>query len=562
MHFRYIPYLWPLALSGLFSAALSAYAWRHRTVPGARPFAAMMLLASIWTVANALEMAGTDLPTKLFWANVQYLGYSTVPVACFALAAEYTGNGHWLARGRLALLGLVPLFTQAMVWTDPWHGLMRHSFYLDTSGPFPVVGKTYGPCMAIHHGYSYLLVFASLALLTHALWRAPRHHRPQILALLAGLTLPYLSSLSYVLHINPIRWMDLTPAMFSVMGMVVTWGVFRWGLFDLVPVARSVVIEGLSDGMIVLDEQGRAVDVNPAAERLLGRPAGETMGRPASELLRLWPALLALCAQDGPGSLQLVSGGRSYDVRLLPLCDGRGRPLGRLIVLHDATELKQAEAQLLAQQRALAALQERERLARELHDGLGQVLGYLNIQAQAVREQVANGQTRLAIEALGRLAAVAQEAHGDVRAYIRDARPVTVGADGFVAALEALLRRFGDYYGLATELLNAEGLGKGALEPAVEAQLLRIAQEALSNVRKHAAARLVRVTLSTEGPIMQMAIDDDGCGFDPRTVPPEGSFGLEIMRERAQEAKGSLEVISAPGGGTRIVVRVPRHQEE
>ena len=333
MRFQYIPYLWPLALSALLTAALSLHAWRQRTVPGAIPFAVMMGLASLWTASNALEMAGTDVPTKIFWANLQYLGYSGVPLACLTLALQYTGRGHWLTCGRLAGLAIIPILTQAAVWTNPWHGLMRRNVYLDTSGPFPVIGKDYGPWASVHHVSSYVFVLVALALLAHAAWRAPRHHRPQVLALLIGLTLPYLSSLSYVLRLNPIRWLDLTPAMFNVMGIVVTWGVFRWRLFDIVPVARSTVVEGMADGLVVLDRQGRAVDLNPAAERLLGCSARQAMGRLAADLTQPWPALAALCGGTGSGSVEVVAGERPYDARLVPLKDRRGRPLGRLGVL-------------------------------------------------------------------------------------------------------------------------------------------------------------------------------------------------------------------------------------
>ena len=488
------------------------------------------------------------------------MGYSGVPVACLLLALQYTGRGHWLTRGRLVGLGIIPALTQAAVWTDPWHGLMRRNVHLDTSGPFPVVGKDYGPWATVHHVSSYAFVLVALALLAHAAWRAPRHHRPQVLALLVGLSLPYLSSLSCVLRLNPIRWVDLTPAMFSVMGIVVTWGAFRWRLFDIVPVARSMVIEGMADGVIVLDEQGRAVDLNPAAERLLEWPVSKAIGQPVAELLQNWPALAALCSRTGKAAVEVSAGGRSYDARLLPLADRRGRALGRLLIVHDSSDRKRAESQLLAQQRALAALQERERLARELHDGLGQVLGYLNVQAQAIRAQISQGQATQAVAALERLAAVAQEAHADVRAFIHDTRPAIGVEGGFVAALREYLQRFCRHHGLAMQLGGAEALGDGALEPAAEVQLLRIVQEALSNVRKHAAAERVRVVLSASDGEVQVEIEDDGCGFDPQAQRPSGCFGLQIMDERAREAGGSLRVFSAPGRGTRISVRLPRRR--
>lgn len=522
----------------------------------------MMLLVLIWTIGNALEMAGADLPTKIFWANLEYLGYSGVPLACLALALEYAGYGHWLTYRRLAGLAIIPLLTQAAVWTNPWHGLMRRNVYLDTSGPFPVIGKDYGPWATVHHVSSYAFMFVALALLAHAAWRASRHHRPQILALLIGLALPLLSSLSYVLRLNPIRRLDLTPAMFNVMGVVLTWGVFRWRLFDIVPVARSMVIEGMVDGLIIFDRQGRAVDLNPAAERLLGWPATKAIGRPIAGLLQPWPALADLCSRGDSSSVEIMADGRSYDARFLSLADRRGRALGRLLILHDISERKHAEARLLAQQRALAALQERERLARELHDGLGQVLGYLNVQAQAIREQLARGQVADAEQALARLATIAQEAHADVRAYIHDARPARVGAGGLTVVLAEHLRRFSRHYGLATELIGTETLEDGALEPAAEEELLCIVQEALSNVREHAAATRVRVALAAQGCQLQVDIEDDGCGFDPQVAGLAGGYGLQIMHERAAEAGGSLQLVSALGRGTHVIVRLPWHRKD
>jgi hypothetical protein len=91
MHFQYIPYIWILLVSAVVTAALGIYAWRHRDVSGAASFAVLMLAALVWSLANALEMAGTDLPTKLFWANVQYLCYVTLPVAWLALALHSPG---------------------------------------------------------------------------------------------------------------------------------------------------------------------------------------------------------------------------------------------------------------------------------------------------------------------------------------------------------------------------------------------------------------------------------------------------------------------------------------
>jgi hypothetical protein len=189
MHFQYIPYVWLLLASAAASVALGVYAWRRRAVPGATPFAILMLLAVVWSLANALEMAGTDLPTKLFWANVQYLCYVTLPVAWLALSLQYTRRDEWLTRRNLALLTIEPLITLALVWTNDLHGLMRRNVHLDTAGPFPVIGKTFGPWFWVHAAYTYLLLSLTIYLLIAALRASPLSRR-QTRVLLIGTLLP------------------------------------------------------------------------------------------------------------------------------------------------------------------------------------------------------------------------------------------------------------------------------------------------------------------------------------------------------------------------------------
>ena len=243
---------------------------------------------------------------------------------------------------------------------------------------------------------------------------------------------------------------------------------------------------------------------------------------------------------------------------------GRGERLsGHLILLYETTDQKRAHRQIVEQQRALATLRERDRLARELHDGLGQLLGYVKLQAEALRGMLQRGQQSNADTCLAQLAAVAQDAHADVREYIMSARTGLAPDAGFFAALETYIQRFSEHSGVRTSLDIQPGLLDEAFEPMVAAQLLRIVQEALTNVRKHARAGKAAVGLRLRDGCAEVSIEDDGAGFDSGALDSSGGrrFGLRFMKERAEEVGGSFLVSSSPGGGSRITICVPLLKE-
>ena len=156
MYFRCFSYLNVLIASAMVAVVLWAYAQCHRRVRGATLFSLLMLLGAVWSLCNALEMAGTGLPTKLFWANAQYLCYTTAPVVWLVLSPQHTDCAAWLTSRRIAWLGVEPLITIALVWTNAWHGLIQRNVSLDTAGPFRVIAKAYGPWFWVHALYSGL----------------------------------------------------------------------------------------------------------------------------------------------------------------------------------------------------------------------------------------------------------------------------------------------------------------------------------------------------------------------------------------------------------------------
>ncbi len=218
-------------------------------------------------------------------------------------------------------------------------------------------------------------------------------------------------------------------------------------------------------------------------------------------------------------------------------------------------------AHLQARLRELAVIEERERIAREMHDGLAQVLGYVSTKSQAVDEYLATGRVDEARTQLGELAGAARSVYVDVREAILGLRsPIDPGA-GLVAAVEAYALRFADASKLAVTVEASPAARRAALSPEAEAQVFRIVQESLTNVRKHAEARRATVAIDVDGASLVVRVADDGRGFAARPVPADWPrYGLAAMRERAAAIGAEIDwgtdggAAGAAGATVRLLV--------
>jgi two-component system nitrate/nitrite sensor histidine kinase NarX len=215
-------------------------------------------------------------------------------------------------------------------------------------------------------------------------------------------------------------------------------------------------------------------------------------------------------------------------------------------------------AKLYRQLKYLTVLEERDRLGREMHDHLSQTLGYINIKTSMVHDLLGEGQTEQVREGLTELKQAARMAYTDVREAIFNLRTPILPSVGLLGSLEEYLAEYRMHYGLDARLVvEEEDLAQ--ISPEVANQLLRIIQEALVNVRKHADANKVRISYHQMDNQVCFTIEDNGRGFELDLAPgaDQQHYGLQIMRERAESVGGSLSLSSQIGHGTRVVVCVP-----
>lgn len=337
----YIFLLWFVCL---ITVGVSIYLWPRRDRPGGREFLAMLVAIVVWAGADALELMASTLESKIFWRTVQQLGTTILPPLWLLFGFAYLDFQPWSRSRARWLIFVVPLITITIALTNRWHLLFFREFLLSdtTLANLEVIpGQWYW----FHIGYSYLCLTTGLALIAGAFWQASPLFRRQMLWLGVGFIFPFLSNWTYLSQITHLG-VDVTPISFVLSAPFILIGLYRYQFLNLAPVARNRLIAAMSDAMIVLDQEGRIVDTNPAAERLFR--VKQCTNKPLVEVLN-WPALLKATQTTEALRIELncpYHPDRFFDITINPINDQTGKLLGRLLVFHEITERKKVEQQL------------------------------------------------------------------------------------------------------------------------------------------------------------------------------------------------------------------------
>jgi PAS domain S-box-containing protein len=556
--YEYTPYIWSILASGAYLAVLAIYGIRHRIAPGAVPFTILTVGAIPWVLANGLGLASTDDTTKIFWFKFETALLLPLVSTGLCFALDYAGLGKWLTRRMLALLAIVPLAYALLIFTNETHHLVWTRIWID--------GNVRGSLEPVQLGaiaYGYFLGLLHLMVLAWLFARSPRH-RWIAGGLIFALLIMRSGFLIDLANWNPVAPIDPMVFVLSFALLLYALALFRFHMFEVVPVARDMVIERMADGMVVLDAENRIADINGKAKTLLGTFGSKVIGSHIAQVIHPYPDLLRLIGDSGEAQCEVSFGDtypRWYQASISPLIDWRGFQLGRLIWFHDITEQKRARGELLDRQRTLAVLGERQLLARELHDGIGQMLAAVQLQVKSASELLARGETALLQSCLHRLAEINQETKESVREYLVGVKSRFSPEQSLFTALRQYLNHYNHNYGIHTELVVPPELEERRIGATVEAQLQPIIQEALTNIRRHSGASSARVIFSLCGSEVQVTVEDDGRGFGYEKIEETQGFGMQAMQGRADMIGGRFVVSSAPGKGTQVTIQVPLRKE-
>lgn len=255
------------AIATFISGSLSIYAWQRREINGARAFGLCAASIFIWCFFSIFEYLSLGETARIIFGKAQYLGISTFPLFWLLFTLQYAQSDRWLTQRLIAALSVIPTLTLILAFTDPWHGWIWQSAYLEI---------TTFPKLVIAHGWwfdyvlmpqSYALVMAGFAVLLKASFVGSGLYRRQTLILMGAAMLPFISNVLYIISDITLYGLDLTPVGFALGGCLIHFGLFQARFLDVAPISYKTVFISTADAVILLDAQQRIVDLNPSAVR-------------------------------------------------------------------------------------------------------------------------------------------------------------------------------------------------------------------------------------------------------------------------------------------------------
>jgi PAS domain S-box-containing protein len=334
----------PLIFSIIVSIIIILTAFPRRHIPGVNSFLWLMLCVIEWTFFYTIQLSIPDPQAKISWTKYYQIGVVLAPLAWLTFSIEYSRIPNILTRRNVFLLLVIPVTVIVLMWTNDYHHIIWSDIIIHKSSDGPSLEYVRNWGFWIFTAYSYLALLLGSFLLVRQSIKGPAAFESQAAIMIIGTSIPFIANLIFTFWLNPYIKFDPTPFAMTVSGVFYAWSLFRFGLFDLLPVAGEVVLEGLEDGVMVLDRADRVVYINPAYMDYAKISAREAIGSTAQEMMAQWPELVEEFNNTKNSGTQQISiqfgkddqSGR-FEMRMSPLLDFRRHNVGRVFILRKVT---------------------------------------------------------------------------------------------------------------------------------------------------------------------------------------------------------------------------------
>lgn len=343
MEFSFNIYALTLTYSGIITLIISYYVYT-RDKGAIKWIGLMMLSNTIWSLGYGFELASSSLNQIKIFISIEYIGIVSLPITWFFFCLKTSGKGCWYHKpGNLAAVLFIPALTLVSVWTNDHHHLHYKDMYLDRQGSFPMAVLVPGIGYRIFTIYFYCLLGLGNYLLITNFRKADPTYKKQNYSIVIAALIPWIANALYLFGLRPLGNLDITPFAFILTILLISLAIYRFRLFDILPVAREKVLELIQDGFIVLDHKQRIIDYNTAIYQYL-QHTEKIIGKDVKDFLPDQPELYQNLVKKIPGKLDLKidSDGKQLDLEadIRYLSDNHINHEIVIIKFHDQTERK------------------------------------------------------------------------------------------------------------------------------------------------------------------------------------------------------------------------------
>ena len=581
MHWHAALFMLPLIPAGAICIALGLLSWRRRTVAGASAFSLLMFTGAFWALTYALELSTVgNVVQSRFWNGLK-LSSAALLSPFFALfVLRYTRQA-WLTKRFAAGILALPLLAGLC------HALVTVQGTLIAGdvqfNELDTLEAGYYTLCRLERAYTFCLTLFVEGILLREATQAPRLYRQQALVMILGGVIPLAGLFApFVLEREVGGALPLT---FMLAGTGVTWGFIQYRMLDIIPAARDLVVESMSDLVLILDVHNRIVDMNPAAEQGFGFSADEVGGRPLETVFREATSFQADPPEEVEAQAEIIlrdgEGPRYFDFRISPLYGWRNLLAGWLIVLRDVTERKLYEEELiLAKEQAEIAADMKSALlnnvSHELRTPLASIIGFAHVVAEEVPPEQKefieiieqNGQRLL--NTLNNILDLAQ-----LKSRGLTSRPEIFDAAAEVRETVRSLEIMARLKNLPLLVYTPDERVECKLD---RNHLSRTLTNLLGNAIKFTETGHVSVHLDYDDDTITLIVKDTGIGisesfkpflfqeFRQESTGNDRSFGgnglgLAITRHLVGMMGGTISAESRRNAGTTFTVRIPRYPD-
>ncbi|MBN1433094.1 MAG: PAS domain S-box protein [Methanomicrobiaceae archaeon] len=390
--FQFHPYFIPVLLSTVISGYITLYSFQRRKVRGAAAFSLVMFLVFVWSFFYMCELGTSNFALEKFFLRLQYLAIPFVPLAVLYFVLEYGGYNRILNM-KVTLALLVPmLIAFILIMTNGFHHLFFLQEYMVVVDGIVVRGFIPGPAYIFTTIYRGFLLFAAATILVQIHLSSEGIQKIQSGILIGALLAPVVVGFLYHMGITPYPFLDFTAIIFPISGLCVMVGLFRYRFFDIVPLPKQVLFSSLSEGIMVLDEKMRIIDINSAARAILGEDLeadGSVIFDKDTFLNKYMERFHAETDLAFLAKIKTDAGERYYAVSVTPVIQYQNDPVYRIVVLRDITAEKRYERELEKSKSSLRIANEKISLLNSItrHDILNNIT-VLSAYADLIGEQI------------------------------------------------------------------------------------------------------------------------------------------------------------------------------